>query len=151
MVPEASLTRRALCSGAPSPSLLLQGEWRPLSHPPILLCPHSTPRRIFQQPPSCLPYVMALYDKPQQKGGRERPVREVMSQQERQREGGLGHRGPVPRVGHTRTLRPRDASVHSHSPPNTEPSTQIHKSWGHGSHRLLWKRTHTRKTPVVHS
>ena len=33
----------------------------------------------------------------------------------------MDHRGPVPRVGHTRTLRPRAASVHSHSP-----QTQIH-------------------------
>ena len=74
-VPEASLTCSALFSGAPSPSLPLQGEWRPLSHPPILPCPHSTPWRTFPQPPSCLPCVVALYDKPQWEGGRERPER----------------------------------------------------------------------------
>jgi hypothetical protein len=120
LVPEASLTLSALFSGAPNPSLLLQGEWRPLSHPPMLPCPHSTPWRIFQQPLSCLPCVVALYDKPQWEGGREKPEREFMSQQERQREGCLDHRGPVPRIGHTCTLRPRAASVHTVTPPQTQ-------------------------------
>ena len=43
-----------------------------------------------------------------------------MSQQERQREGCLDHRGPVPRIGHTCTLRPRAASVHTVTPPQTQ-------------------------------
>ena len=150
LVPEASPTLSALFSGAPSPSLLLQGEWRPLSHPPMLPCPHSTPWRIFQQPPSCLPCVVALFDKPQRAGRREKPEREFMSQQERQRERDLGHRGPVPRVGHTCTLRPRAVSVRSHSPPNTDSSTQIHKGRGHGNHILLRKRTHTRHLQFLH-
>ena len=116
----------------------------------MLPCPHSTPWRIFQQPLSCLPCVVALYDKPQWEGGREKPEREFMSQQERQRERDLGHRGPVPRVGHTCTLRPRAVSVRSHSPPNTDSSTQIHKGRGHGNHRLLRKRTHTRHLQFLH-
>ena len=66
-------------------------------------------------------------------GGREEPEREFMSQQERQSERDLGHRGPVPRVGYTRTLRPRAASVHSHSLPNTDSSTQIHRAGAMGT------------------
>ena len=60
----------------------------------------------------------------------------------------MDHRDPVPRVGHTRTLRPRAASVQS-LPPDTDPPRQIHMGRGHGSHRLLRKRTHTRETPAV--
>ena len=77
-------------------------------------------------------------------GGREGETRKIIYVPAGEAEGGrLGLQAWI-------TLRPRAASMHSHSPPDTDPSRQIHKGRGHGSHRLLRKRTRTRETPAVH-
>ena len=147
MVPEASLTCRALFSGTPSPSLLLQGEWKPLSHPPILPCPHSTPWRIFQQPPSCLPCVVVLMTIPRYGEGETR--RRICVPAGEAERGRLGSQGPSPQSwAHTHTETQGCFSAQS-LPPDTDPPRQIHIGRGHGSHRLLRKRTHTRETPAV--
>ena len=97
LVPEVSLTLRALFSGTPSPSLLLQGEWRPLSHPPILPCPQSTPWRIFQQPPSFFPMWWPFMTSP---SGREGETRKRIYVPVGEAEGGrLGSQGPSPQLG----------------------------------------------------
>ena len=66
-------------------------------------------------------------------------------------EGGrLGSLGPsFQNWAHMHTEPQSCFGAHSHSPTNTDPSTQIHKGRGHGSHRLLRKRTRTHKTPAV--
>ena len=120
LVPEVSLTLRALFSRTPSPSLLLQGEWRPLSHAPILPCPQSTPWGIFQQPPSFFPVWWNFMTSPSgREGGRDQKENLCPSRRGRGREACItGAQSPI---GPTRTLRPRAASVHSHSP-----QTHIH-------------------------
>ena len=128
MVPEASLTRRALFSGTPSPSLLLQGEWRPLSHPPILPCPHSTPWRIFQQPPSCLPCVVVLMTSPRYGEGETR--RRICVPAGEAERGRLGSQGPSPQSwAHTHTETQGCFSAQS-LPPDTDPPRQIHMGMG---------------------
>ena len=150
LVPEVSLTLRALFSRTPSPSLLLQGEWRPLSHAPILPCPQSTPWGIFQQPPSFFPVWWNFMTSPSgREGGRDQKENLCPSRRGRGREACItGAQSPV---GPTRTLRPRAAFSAQSLPPDTHPSRQIHKGRGHGSHRLLRKRTRTCETPAVRS
>lgn len=136
-VPEVSLTLSALFSVGPSPSLLLQGEWKPLSHPPILPVPHSTPWRIFQQPPACLPVSWPLMTSPSRREGETSKRIYIPAGQA---EGGrLGSQGPSPQSW---------AHMHTedHCPTNTDPCTQMDKGRGYGGHRLLRKRIHTRKT-----
>ena len=138
MVPEASLTLSALFSGAPSPSLLLQGKWKPLSHPLILPCPHSTPWRIFQQPPSCLPVSWPFMTSP---SGREGETSKRIYIPAGQAEGGrLGSQGPSPQSWahmHTETPLP-----HKHRSIYTNPQGQ--GAWG--PQTAQEEDTHTKDT-----